>query len=487
LNSGIELIGHRLIMKNRFNLLTSKEWLPFQKSWFKYTSRTDLYEKNIRFFTKSDEDLGLVTYRGDNIDDMKSICNDNDLTLGSMDVVGDTSVQFAVIDLLESITEDTSLEQYKIIRAEIIQQLSALYSKHVYKRFVVIFIKNLQLVETYYPIAWDLAKHLSSIYSLKDEKIGCIEYSRLETSETYYNPNPDIFYCLYFKKDDNASGNYREPETDFFKNNNQFSGRLTFLNTNPSWFILKPPRRKKDEILHPAKYPEDLVKMFVSIFTKKNDNVYDPMSGTGSTQIGALMLGRNGYGTELSEFFAGIAKERCDEFINPSQSQLFHTKIDQKFKIICRDARDVSNRDFPLIDYLITSPPYWDMLNMKGAENQAKRKEKGLKTNYSEEKSDLGNIADYQKFITDLVEIYFNLAEMMRPGSYLTIIVKNIKKQGRNYPFAWDLSAALQKNLILLPEVFWCQDDISIAPYGYGNTFVTNTFHQYCMTFQKPK
>ena len=74
----------------------------------------------------------------------------------------------------------------------------------------------------------------------------------------------------------------------------------------------------------------------------------------------------------------------------------------------------------------------------------------------------------------------------MKPGSYITIVVKNIKKKGRNYHFAWDLAHALQEKLILLPEVFWCQDDISIAPYGYGNTWVSNTFHQYCLTFQVP-
>ncbi|MBK6497920.1 MAG: hypothetical protein IPG00_07020 [Saprospiraceae bacterium] len=74
----------------------------------------------------------------------------------------------------------------------------------------------------------------------------------------------------------------------------------------------------------------------------------------------------------------------------------------------------------------------------------------------------------------------------MKPGSFLTIVVKNIKKKGRNYPFAWDLASGLMQKVHILPEVFWCQDDINLAPYGYGNTFVSNTFHQYCLTFQKP-
>ena len=48
------------------------------------------------------------------------------------------------------------------------------------------------------------------------------------------------------------------------------------------------------------------------------------------------------------------------------------------------------------------------------------------------------------------------------------------------------VSELLQEYLILSPEMFWFQDDLNIAPYGYGNTFVSNTFHHYCLNFQKP-
>ena len=109
-----------------------------------------------------------------------------------------------------------------------------------------------------------------------------------------------------------------------------------------------------------------------------------------------------------------------------------------------------------------------------------------MQVNYSDNKEDLGNTSDYNDFLNDLVAIYFNLIGLLKPGGYITIVVKNIKKKGSNYPFAWDLSLKLQEKLILLPETFWLQDDISIAPYGYGNTFVSNTFHQYCLNFQKP-
>ena len=49
-------------MKNKFNLISSKEWLPFQKSWFRYEDDERLYRENIRFFTKADELKQPIAY-----------------------------------------------------------------------------------------------------------------------------------------------------------------------------------------------------------------------------------------------------------------------------------------------------------------------------------------------------------------------------------------------------------------------------------------
>ena len=223
--------------------------------------------------------------------------------------------------------------------------------------------------------------------------------------------------------------------------------------------------------------------MYIKQFSKEGDNIFDPMSGTGSTQIAAMQNQRNAYGTELSNFFCDIANNRCREL---KTNQELINKDSLKFNILNKDVRNIHQSDFPQIDYIITSPPYWDMLNMKGAENQAKRREKGLQLNYSNEKNDLGNIIDYNKFVQELTQIYFDLLKILKPGGFITIVVKNIKKQGNNYPLAWDLTEKLQEKLILLPETFWCQNDLSIAPYGYGNTWVSNTFHHYCLNFRKP-
>jgi hypothetical protein len=123
---------------------------------------------------------------------------------------------------------------------------------------------------------------------------------------------------------------------------------------------------------------------------------------------------------------------------------------------------------------------------MKGAEVQASRKAKGLQTNYSDHENDLGNLDDYENFVTVLMDIYEKTIVKLKSGGHFTIIVKNIKKKGKLYPLAFDLTFRLKEFIHFKQCGFWCQDDLQIAPYGYKHTWVSNTFHHYCLTFQKP-
>ncbi len=467
-------------MKNRFNRLTSKEWLPFQKSWFRYDADERLYLDNLRFFTKAEPTHEKVLYYGDQFEAFKSIAETQEIsTTVSFD--SEDEFQFIVIDIRSEIAACQTLESYYEIRTKIIDFAIQAFNRLTHRRFLTVYIQNQTIANQYYPFAWDLAWHLASIYSLKDEKIAC---KPIDQGSAMHHPEQHLFYVLHFRKDENSSGVYQLQTNTLCYTHDSKVPERSQVNI-PGWFILKPAPRKKNEILHPAKYPEELVSMFLDNFTLENQNILDPMSGTGSTQVAALKKGRNAFGTELSPFFAKIAQQRCQDLVAPNQPDLFSLPSKQQHKIINKDARLINKDDFPSIDYVITSPPYWDMLNMKGAENQAKRVEKGLQTNYSDDQEDMGNIADYDAFLEDLTDVYFNIYDLMPTNAVMTIVVKNIKKKGKNYPFAWDLADRLCKKMVLLPEVFWCQDDINLAPYGYGNTFVSNTFHQYCLNFVK--
>lgn len=254
-----------------------------------------------------------------------------------------------------------------------------------------------------------------------------------------------------------------------------------WLKFQKSWFIHNPPPRKKGVLVHPAKFPETLAQEFIEFFTKQGETVLDPMAGTGSTLVAALRAGRNSYGIELNPKYAEIAKQIIEE----ERGALGTSVTNLQSQILNGDAAQLTNYQLPPIDYVLTSPPYWNMLHAKGAETQKKRRaSEALDVHYSDDPNDLGNIRDYDEFLEKLVNIYKGLKPLLCEKAYLTIIVKNVKKGGTIYPLAWDIARELGKTYILKDEKIWVQDNQRLAPFGLGSAWVSNTFHHYCLQFR---
>jgi DNA modification methylase len=267
----------------------------------------------------------------------------------------------------------------------------------------------------------------------------------------------------------------------------KYKNRLNDLDTKEwikfqkSWFIHNPPPRRKEVLRHPAKFPETLAEEFIQFFTKEGQWVFDPMAGTGSTLIAAMRSGRHSIGVELNSAYAEIARSVIEE----ERVELSDEAGSLQARVITGDASDLDMFELPVFDYVFTSPPYWNILHARGAETQKERRASAdLDVTYSENPADLGNIDDYAEFLERLAAIYVGIQAYLRPSSYLTIVVKNLKKGGKIYPLAWDLASVLSETYTLKDERIWVQDNIPLAPYGMGNAWVSNIHHHYCLQFR---
>ena len=139
----------------------------------------------------------------------------------------------------------------------------------------------------------------------------------------------------------------------------------------------------------------------------------------------------------------------------------------------------------PEIDFSISSPPYWNMLNRSTRDFRKLRTKSNLDYKYSVDGHDLGNITEYDEFLNRVSNIYLTMYDILKQGGYLIVIVKNVKKGGKLYPLAWDLARSLSKKYVLKDEKIWLQDEIGLAPYGYPFSWVSNILHHYCLIVRK--
>ena len=71
-------------------------------------------------------------------------------------------------------------------------------------------------------------------------------------------------------------------------------------------------RAKK--IGHPAPFPIEIPQRIIKLSTFKGDVVYDPFMGSGTTALAAISLQRQWIGSEISEEYIDLAKNRIDTF-----------------------------------------------------------------------------------------------------------------------------------------------------------------------------
>ena len=74
------------------------------------------------------------------------------------------------------------------------------------------------------------------------------------------------------------------------------------------WNIVPEDTWRTDN--HCAVYPEELLRIPILATCPENGIVLDPFSGTGTTVLAALKLGRRGVGIDLSAEYVKISEER---------------------------------------------------------------------------------------------------------------------------------------------------------------------------------
>ncbi len=267
-----------------------------------------------------------------------------------------------------------------------------------------------------------------------------------------------------------------------------------WLDHATSWFIADSRRyyRNKPTELHPARYPEEMVARFVRFFTQQGRWVLDPFAGSGATLVTCLETSRHAVGVELNPRYAEAARYQLP--LSDTTGTVITGNIRQMAQPGFWDAAIEGGcpvvDGLPQFDFVMTSPPYWNMLRHSRGNvlsTHQERAERGLDTHYSEASDDLGNTAEYGDFVEALGAVFDDVGRLLRPGCYLVIVIQNLRdRSGEVRPLAWDLARRVSRTLSFQGERIWCQNTKKLGIWGYPKVFVPNYHHHYCLIFRRP-
>ena len=240
------------------------------------------------------------------------------------------------------------------------------------------------------------------------------------------------------------------------------------------------------EKLHPAPYSFQDIGHLVRFFTKKGMRVLDPFGGVGSTAKACEIDGRVCTSIELSPKWHQLSIERLEKEVGEGTSKN-HTFINGDS---CEELLKLENES---VDFVVTSPPYWGILNKLDQKVIKNRVKNNLETKYSEDEKDLGNVSDYEEFLDILVnKVFLECARVLRTGKYMALVVSDFRDKSDFISFHADLISRMNKHditgggyLNLQGIKILLQNHKSLLPYGYPFAYVENIHHQYILIFKK--
>lgn len=247
---------------------------------------------------------------------------------------------------------------------------------------------------------------------------------------------------------------------------NDLTGKEWLQYSFSIWRDLKKTQEEWD-LKHPASFPISLCERIIRTFSKKGSNVIDPFNGIGSTMVACRNLGGAGVGIDLSTEFCDIAERRIGDY---NRIQIING---DSFKVL----KELKENSF---DLCVTSPPYWDILNMK------RSADKKISVNYSKNELDIGNIGNYDEFINTLQRLFSEVKRILKKDAYCIVNVMDIRKKNVFYPLHSDLATSMQEADYLYDDlIIWDRqgDYNNMRPLGYPYKFRINKVHEYLMIF----
>ena len=234
---------------------------------------------------------------------------------------------------------------------------------------------------------------------------------------------------------------------------------------------------------YPARFIPLLPEKYIQIFSHKGETVLDPFTGSGTTNVVALQLGRNSIGMDINRKGYEISIKRLKNILIPLSTDASKYSFetfenyavfygDTKHVIICDNALNVlENMPNNSIDLVVTSPPYFDVVDYKDPNPEQ-----------------WGNIHDYNTFLQKMEECFIKLHKVLKPKRFLVVNTQDVFRSDVKAPLHIDYTFICKKIGFELYNVEVYILNYSTGgrlAYGYPKEYYPKNDHEFVLILRK--
>lgn len=217
--------------------------------------------------------------------------------------------------------------------------------------------------------------------------------------------------------------------------------------------------------------PFDFAEKILKFYMDKDDKIFlNPCMGDMASMNLAYFKNKSFIGYDPSEVNFGINNELREKLLGLSKQQLLIEK-NVDITIFKKSSENMSEVPDNHVDFIFSSPPYWDL------------------EFYGDEAEQLGYKKSYPEFLEGLFRIFSECYRVLKPGKFIAININDFRKDKQMYDYHVDTINLLNRC------GFQRWDTIIIRwPNCVGQAFATQVFgrktsakiHEYLIVGRKP-
>lgn len=199
-------------------------------------------------------------------------------------------------------------------------------------------------------------------------------------------------------------------------------------------------------------------------YSREGDTLLDPMVGGGTSAIEAKLLNRNMICCDINQTALQRTKTSLDFTVGNKSWQ----------KVVKHDARNKSEAKDESIDFVLTHPPYADIIRYSKGELEG----------------DLSNIHDIDEFADEMYSVAKELFRVLKRGKYCAILIGDTRRNKMYQPMAYKvMERFLKAGFVLKEDIIKRQFNCKATGFWVNKSKESNfllIMHEHLFVFQKP-
>ncbi|MCI4462539.1 MAG: DNA methylase [Thermogladius sp.] len=184
-------------------------------------------------------------------------------------------------------------------------------------------------------------------------------------------------------------------------------------------------------------WPPQIARALILLYTRAGDLVLDPMAGSGTTCIEAVLLGRNCIAVDINYNAVMLTHHRLYYLVKYLRET--GRGVDAWYKVYLGDARDLHALGSESVDLIATHPPYFNIIKYG---------------DYERVEGDLSRSRSLEEYLGWMRSITREFYRVLKPGGHVGILVGDTRVRKHYVPIShYVLDLLLESGFILREEV----------------------------------